>query len=171
MRDIYQYAQECINMLEDIGIRLGNIQPKDFSINTRAKNRFGECRTFSRNGHVVRHTININADLLDERNEDDQLINTILHELLHTVEGCQNHGAAWQYEAEKVRRAYGINISRTGDPRELNYWRGNMERVVNYKCCCEKCGYTYSRQRYSDIISHPENYMCGVCGGNIKRIL
>lgn len=37
---------------------------------------------------------------------------TIVHELLHTCEGCFNHGAKWKYYAEVMNNKYGYQITR-----------------------------------------------------------
>ena len=41
MRDLEKYALECMEMLDNLGITYGNI--KEFTVNTRALRRWGQC--------------------------------------------------------------------------------------------------------------------------------
>ena len=85
MRDLTAYAIECMNELDNIGIEYGNII--EFTVNTRAKKRWGQCRAVPGG-----YSINISSVLLDERNDEKGLKETIHHELLHSCKGCMNHG-------------------------------------------------------------------------------
>ena len=108
MRDLQSYVINCMEKLDHIGIEYGNVI--DVEINTRAKNRWGQCKRIPGG-----YTINVNAALLDENicPDDLGLKNTILHELLHSCNGCFNHGDKWKILAQKVYDEYGINIKRT----------------------------------------------------------
>ena len=44
MRDLTAYAIECMTELDNIGIEYGNII--EFTVNTRAKKRWGNARLF-----------------------------------------------------------------------------------------------------------------------------
>ena len=99
MRDLMEYANFCMEMLDEINIPY--CEPESFTINTRAR-RWGQCKYIRASGKFY---ININITLLDERNGEDGLINTILHELLHTCPGCMNHGAEWKKWAEKCGKS------------------------------------------------------------------
>ena len=112
MRDLETIAYECMEKLDALAIPYGNVT--EISVNYRAKSRWGQCR----HGKDGTHSININAELLDERNDVRGLENTILHELLHTCPGCNNHGEIWKTYAEKVNAAYGYNIKRCSDAYE-----------------------------------------------------
>lgn len=172
MRDLMEYARMCMGMLDEIGIQYGNIT--EFSVNTRARKRWGQCKAIPGG-----YTININVALLDERNDEDGLINTMLHELLHSVKGCMNHGENWKREAAKVYRAYGINIKRGATAAEkgvaeetrIPYKPRNIDHSIKYIFKCKCCGQIVKRQKASKFTQHPENYKCAVCGGKFERIL
>lgn len=89
MRNLEDVAIECMEMLDRIGIKYGNV--KEVIPNSRARSRWGQCKIVPGG-----FQININVDLLDERNSIDGLKETLLHELLHTVSGCFNHGREWK---------------------------------------------------------------------------
>lgn len=164
MRDLQQYARECLNELDEIGIEYGNIT--EFIVNTRAKRRWGLCKTVPGG-----FQISISSILLDERNNEEGLKNTIIHEILHTCKGCLNHKENWKRLANKVNAAYGYNIKRCSNAEE----KGVLEetrppvpvRQANYFVVCEDCGKTYSRTKKSKLITNPGRYRCGVCGGKL----
>lgn len=111
MRDLELITLACMEKLDKLGIPYGNIL--EVTINTRAKSRWGQCRHCAEG-----HKINISARLLDDSTDIRGLENTILHELLHTAPGCNNHGAVWKAYAEKVNAAYGYNIKRASTAYE-----------------------------------------------------
>jgi predicted SprT family Zn-dependent metalloprotease len=165
MRDLNLVAIECMKMLDDIGIKYGNV--KEFKINTRAR-RWGQCKRITGG-----YSINISATLLDERNDIDGLKNTIIHELLHTCDGCMNHGEKWKAMAKKVHQAYGYNIKRCSDTDEKGVKKDTRpkQKAIKYKyeVKCKKCGNVYQRSKMSNVIQHPEHYTCGKCHGELVR--
>lgn len=167
MRNLNLIAKECMEMLDGLGIEYGNI--KEFKVNTRAHSRWGQCKRV-----IGGYSININVALLDERNDINGLKNTILHELLHSCDGCMNHGEKWKAMARKVNDAYGYNIKRTssssekGVDKELNK---HTEIVYRYAVQCKECGHIYKRSKMSNVIKHPDDYRCAHCHGKLKRIM
>ena len=164
MRDLMSYANFCMEMLDEINIPYSKVE--QFTINTRAR-RWGLCSL--RNG---KYYIQINVTLLDERNGEDGLINTILHELLHTCPDCMDHGTQWKFWAEKVRKAYGYNIKRTSDDEEKEVTTGNLnyhKREYKYLVYCKKCGKLVGkRKRKCDVLDNIGRYRHGGgCGGNL----
>ena len=166
MRDLNAIAKECMKMLDDIGIKYGKVV--EFKVNTRAHKRWGQC-----NRVTGGFSININKIFLDDRNDIDGLKNTIIHELLHTCDGCLNHGPQWKALASKVNDVYGYNIKRCSDANEKGIKKDTRpkHKILKYKyeIKCEKCGHVYKRTKMSAIIQHPEQYRCGHCHGNLKR--
>ena len=161
MRDLQQYARECLKELDAIGIEYGNITK--FVINTRANKRWGLCEPVPGG-----FQIEISSVLLDERNDEAGLKNTIIHEILHTCKGCQNHQENWKRVAQKVNAAYGYNIKRTSSTLEKGVLEETMPPIpANYVVECKCCGYTYTREKKSKLITNMERYRCGVCGGRL----
>lgn len=162
MRDLTTHVLECMEMLDAIGIEYGNI--KEVTVNTRAKRRWGQCRAIPGG-----FSININADLLDERNSVEGLENTIIHELLHSCKGCMNHSEKWKALARKVKSAYGYEIKRCGSSNDKGV---EYQREITYKYIiqCENCKRLIKRQRKSVLVEYPCLYKCGTCGGNLHLI-
>lgn len=163
MRDLKTYIKKAINMLESAGVHCGNII--DCEVNTRAK-RWGQCRKVP-DGYVI----SINASLLDERNAEDGLMNTILHELIHSVKGCFNHGKNWKAVAEKINRKYGYNIKRISSAEEKGVSSETIpKRNVKYKFVCSGCGAEVVRERASKFTNNCQNYHCAKCGGSFEQV-
>lgn len=168
MRDLNIVARECMSELDRIGIEYGNV--KKFEVNTRAKSRWGRCRKTG--GYYI---IEVNVDLLDERNDLNGLKETILHELLHSCKDCMNHGKEWKRLAAKVNHTYGYNITRCSNAEEkgVSFHRTTTRKTpmeYKYAIKCNKCGQVVRRSKMSKTIQRPDLYRCGICGGGFTRI-
>lgn len=166
MRDLESYALRCMEKLDQLGIKYGNILA--VTPNTRAKSRWGQCRKVPGG-----YTININVDLLDEESGPDGeegLINTLLHELLHSCEGCMNHGPNWKALAATVYRATGYNIKRTSSAEEKGMTPSIRAVKYKYAVQCECCGHVFYRQKACKLTKHPEWFRCGICKGSLVKI-
>lgn len=171
-RDLNEYAENALQMAKDCGIPYGIIT--DFSVNTRAKSRW--ARTW-KNGDIYR--IEVSCDLLDDRNNEKGLYNTLLHEILHTCKGCLNHGAKWKEYAEIIRKEYGYEIKRASTYEEKGIceevaktrkeYRKNREKVKHI-IRCKKCGHEFKRKRKSKFTENYTIYKC-FCGGELEKIL
>ena len=164
MRDLMKYAIECMTELDKLEIEYGTVV--EWKINTRAKQRWGLCR-HTPNEHIIE----INKILLDENNDEQGLKDTIIHELLHTCKGCNNHGTKWKQLAETVNRTYGYNIQRTSTAEEKGVVNDTYKyhpMATKYLVKCNHCHQTVAkRTRRCGVVEHPENYWCGNCGGSL----
>lgn len=160
MKDLKKLANECMTELDAIGIQYGNVI--SWEVNTRAKNRWGQCRYIGGG----RYSINITNRLLDDNLPDEAAKQTIIHELLHSVDGCMNHGTNWKRVADKVNRVYHYNIKRTTSYDE----KGVEPPKPKYIVACPCCGRTWEYVRMCDTVKRPQAYTCGVCHENLERI-
>lgn len=156
MRNLEMVANECIVELNDCNIRINKV--KEIKVNNRAKNRLGICRRI--NGEYI---IEISDILLSNNVPLKSLKQTILHELLHTCDGCMNHKEKWKRYANIVNKKYGYNISRVTNMREIGIDIDNIDLGYKYKATCKCCGQVIKRKRKSDFIKHPNFYTCGKC--------
>lgn len=165
MRDLIELANVCMLELDEIGIEYAEVI--HWEVNTRAKKRWGLC-THNLNGS---YTISISSRLLADDVAVDGAINTIIHELLHTVQGCMNHGENWKREANKVNRAYGYNIKRGSTAEEKGVEPiEDMPKAIKYQFKCKECGVIYNRTRASKFTKNWQNYRCGYCKGKFEKI-
>lgn len=158
MKDLQLYAKICLEELDAIGVEYGNIV--EFSINTRAKSRWGQCRY---NRATKEYKINIASILLTEEASEKALKDTLFHEIIHTCDGCFDHGREWQSVADLVNDCYAMNIKRCTTSEEKGV---DLERTKNYKYYfkCSKCGQVVKRQRESQFTRMYSKYGCGRCG-------
>lgn len=166
MRDLEKYLARCEKILTQLQIPFRH--PDEILPNTRAKKRWGQC-VWTPWGV----SININAILLRPDVPADALKTTILHELLHTVPGCRNHGDRWKQYAQIVSKATGLNIRRTNDlAREYGFERlcqaQTSEKTYRYLVRCDQCGTSSRYQRAGKVVVHPERYRCSHCGGTLS---
>lgn len=176
---------ECLNELKSIGINLEekDIGKIDISFAKRKTKRYGCCKqeepdktTAYRQKRIVhyrkynKHHIEISKWLMDLN--DDIIKNTIIHEMIHCLPDCNNHGKEFKKYSKLINEKLGYNISRLGNKKE-DYEKSNVEfkeenLKYKYVIVCEKCGLIYYRQRMAKNFT--KKYRCGKCRG-ILRIL
>lgn len=158
MKNLYTIAKSCLIELNSIGIYPEHIN--EFTVNYRAKRRWGQCK-LDRNGY----SISISAVLLDDAVPDRAVKDTVIHELLHAVDGCMNHGYEWQSLADKVNKAYGYNIKRCTSPADKGV-NLNNDSDYHYIITCKDCNTTWKYMRYSRTVKCCQNNTARCsCGG------
>lgn len=159
-QEVNALLAQLMERLRGLGIPLGREIDPQVQVNTRAQRRLGCC--ICREG---RFTIQVSARLLDQ---PQQLENTLLHELLHTCYGCQNHGKRWKAYAQKAGQALGVSITRTAPSKgPLPPLR---QEPVKYLLRCQRCGREFPRRRMCKSLRQPQRYRCP-CGGALRRVL
>lgn len=156
-------ARECMSELDAIGIQYGKIQA--FTVNTRAQNRWGQCRR--KDGT---YTINISYRLLENTVPVKYLKNTLLHEILHTCKNCMTHTGEWKNAANKVNVAYGYNIKRTTSAAEYGIQLETVQKQPKHLFKCDCCGQEIPRYRESDFTRNYTSYRCEKCKGHIIKL-
>lgn len=166
MKDLNTLAAACTQDLLSIGIQPGTVNK--WIINTRAKCRWGLCKSVA----PGLFDISIAYCLLQDNIDDQAAKDTILHELLHTVKGCNGHKGKWKELASKVNAQLPqYTIKRTTSYNEKGVERATKVRTNRYTVRCPKCGKEYHREKESKVIKYPERYQCGLCGSRLERVL
>lgn len=91
-----------------------------------------------------------------------------MHEILHTVPGCFNHGKLWKAMADVVNNSsYGYNVKRLAELEDLDKTviKDRYKYVLKCKRCKKKIGFT----KKNKIIKHYKDCRCQ-CGGKFKKI-
>ena len=164
MKDLMKLVGECQRDLASINIRTGVV--KTWSVNTRAKARWGLCTKVARSAFAIQ----IAAALLQDDVDDQAAKDTIVHELLHTIPGCFKHTGKWKQYALLVNRMlpqYTIKRGSSFEEKGLEDTRPEPE--CRYMLKCLRCGSEIGRQRMSAAVEHPERFRC-TCGGRLTRI-
>lgn len=176
---------ECINELNSIGIDMndkliGNI---NITLTNRSKKRYGVCKQEEPDKKYLYkekigrkiiikcnrynlHHIEISRWVMDL--EDSIIKNTIMHELIHCIPFCSNHGQEFKKFANEINSKLGYNIKTTGNVKE-DYEKSNLEyteetKKYKYKIKCINCGKEYLRIRKPSNI---KKYRCGICNGKL----
>jgi len=95
--------------------------------------------------------------------DDQELKNTILHEMIHTIVGCCNHGMLWKQYATIVTKATGHEITRTGCVSSII--KKEMVGKAKYIVTCDKCNRKIYRYKKSKLVTESYYYLCE-CGGS-----
>lgn len=172
---------ECIEELKKVDLdftdekKYGKI---DIKIAKRNAKRYGCCKQENpdksnkvwQNGKIQYakfyiHHIEISKWLMELN--DEIIKNTIIHELIHCLPNCNNHGKYFKYYANIIKKELGYNITRLGN-KEEDYKKSGIELKkeekkikYKYKAICKKCGQVYFRQRIQKNFTR--KYVCGKC--------
>lgn len=166
-------VQEIFNMAvqicEENGYKPIKLVPK-CGYTTR-QNVFGVCaeRRYKGTKEVIYTKISVNKKFAEKANEQ-QMLNTLLHECLHSACGAdEHHGGKWALAAKTLNRRYGYQLSVTADYKDEN-GETISTKADKYIIQCKCCGHKYFYSRLTKAVKNPSLYRCGHCGGNIKRI-
>ena len=180
---------ECIDELKKIGIVILNEKQYgkiEISIAKRNNKRYGCCKQENpdKNYKIItkigrrkvikyerfnKHHIEISKWVMEL--EDNIIKNTIMHELIHCMPYCNNHGKEFKKYANMINDNFGYDISRGGDKKK-DFEKSNIEyketKNYNYKIICEGCKQEFYRQRLNKNFTR--RYRCGKCGSKFEVI-
>lgn len=155
MKDLMSLVAICKADLDGIGIKYGRVS--NWTVNTRAKCRLGQCGKIA----AGLFDINISEALLKEDVDDQITLNTIMHELLHTVPGCFTHKGKWKVYAEFVNKRFTqYNIKRVAKECEMGIVVERKPPVYKYILRCTKCGQEIKRQKETKVVINYKRYRC-----------
>lgn len=128
-------------------------------------------RLFSTLGYAKKSkdfcTIDISQAILEEKEYDDKMKkNILIHEILHCCNGTNGHTGRWQRLANLVNSELGYNINAFAEREEYVH----IAKGQRYAVRCKKCGEVFERRVRSAVITHPERYKCGKCGGRLEEV-
>ena len=180
---------ECIDELKKIGIDILNEKQYgkiEISIAKRNNKRYGCCKQEDpdKNYKIItkigrrrvvkyerfnKHHIEISKWVMEL--EDSIIKNTIMHELIHCIPYCNNHGTEFKKYAKLVNNSYGYDVSRVGNKKK-DFEKSNIEYIepknYNYKIICKNCKQEFYRQRLSR--NFIKKYRCIKCRGTFEVI-
>ena len=173
--------KECLEELKSINIiNFDEIGEIDISFAKRKTKRYGCCKqeepdksTAYREKRIIhyrkynKHHIEISKWLMDLNG--DIIKNTIIHEIIHCLPDCNNHGKEFKKYSKLINEKIGYNITRLGNKKE-DYEKSNLEfnenQKIKYVIACENCGLIYYRQRMAKNFT--KKYRCGKCRGKLR---
>lgn len=180
---------QCIQELKQIGINLEKneqIGTIEIQLSNRSTKRYGVCkqeepdpearyiekrgrRKIIKYARYKKHKIEISTWVMQL---DENIIkNTIIHELIHCIPNCNNHGKEFKKYANYINTKLGYTIKTTGNKKE-DYEKSNIQyqedTTYKYKIKCQKCGQIYYRKR--KCTNFTKKYRCGKCGGKLTIV-
>ena len=178
--------EECLQELLSIGIDMKSEEYGEISIKVANRNnkRYGCCKQeepdkrykiVQRTGRYRcikyerfnKHTIEISKWVLDL--EDNIIKNTIMHELIHCMPFCNNHGDMFKKYARYINKNLGYDISRLGNKKE-DYEKSSLEyeeKAFKYTIKCTRCGKVIYRNRLTKDFFR--KYRC-LCSGKLTLL-
>lgn len=175
---------ECLVLLNKIGFDISDIGIITIKISSKNYKRYGCCRQeepdvstkyiekvgrkkYIKYAIYKKHTIEISPWVFEL--SIDVLRNTLMHEIIHCMPYCNNHGKEFKKYAKYINDQLGYKIETKGN-KEKDYLESNMifkeKSKNNYQIICEKCGYFFNRIRIN--VDYEKRYRCGKCGGRLK---
>lgn len=171
--DLDKMLKKGIEMLKESNIPISKSICPNIRL-FRSHRRFGQCcgPLSSKNKTSYAFVIEISEYVLQM--SERAMMNTILHELLHTCPDCMNHGPTWRAYAAVAKTDWGYNIRRIiGDKekKDLEMLREGFKRKdYQYIITCPSCGTVWKRRINSTFVQRAELYTCSRCKVHLKRI-
>lgn len=180
---------QCLTELSSIGIDMRNqelIGNIDIKLTTRASKRYGCCKQedpdksykiVTKRGRqkiikyekFQKHHIEVSNWVM--KLNDDIIKNTIMHELIHCIPFCNNHGSEFKKYAHYINQRLGYHITTKGNIKE-DYEASQLEykeeNNYKYKIMCQNCGQIIYRKRWNSNLI--KRYRCGKCKGKLKLV-
>ena len=155
----------CYNQLCDLGYK-AELDRKRYQLQfIDGLSTLGKCRNHGNNKYTIYLSKN-HADISEEK----YVINTVMHELIHSLDNCMSHTGRWKQIANIVNNRYGYNITRveTDNAAYSEYYHDIKMSRIKYEITCTCCGATTNYQRktkaVTNIANHIGRYRCNGCG-------
>lgn len=160
-KDLIMLTESLREDLKNLGIPISdNIE--DVTINRRAKSRFGACKVKKKPLGGRTYLLEISEEILEC--ETKLISSVIVHELLHTCNGCFNHGKKWKKYCKIVEEHLGLSLSRTNKYENFGLEPPAEKEQIKYIVKCTGCGAVFPRKRMCPLVKNPSKYKCGKCG-------
>lgn len=160
MKDFEALKEKSLSDVKSAGIQIGKIV--SWEINKRAKTRWGQCKKNIDGTYAIQIS---SALLTDDRISEKAVLETMIHEILHTCKDSMNHTGRWKKNADIMNRIYGYNIKRItrGSEKGVEDYK-STPLAIKYVFTCRGCGAKIYRKRDSKFTRNYRRYGCTRCG-------
>ena len=167
--NLNQMLDSCKSELVSLGFFELNAKIYRLEINSRFKNTLGQCH-YNKLSRV--YTISISKDFMKICPE--YVKNTMMHELIHSINGCMNHGPNFQYVANLVNSKFGYDVHTKAYYDSYNTYLNNT-KTYKYKVKCSHCGKEWFYEKAGKIVrgiqKNPHSCRCPICKTNTFTII
>ena len=164
---IYNYIDKANTILSTC---FKNYRPPSIAVKiTHAKSYWANIRTVANHSYLI-HISSIFNQITSDELFDKRLLSCLLHELIHTMPGCMNHGSTFKKMASKIN-AEVPEYSITTSTCSRDY--GIQEEPIKYKYIirCKYCGKETKYQRKSFYTQHLDQLVCINCDKSTFELL
>lgn len=128
---------------------------------SRARSKWGSVKYNSLFDAFELTISDVFEEIKDEKKAKNRLLSTVIHELIHTIPGCMNHGSNFKYYAVLVNREYSfLHVQRCTSMEEYG-----VERKKNpkYTVRCADCSREWKFMRRTSTIDRLQKCYCPYC--------
>lgn len=162
-----ELVNKACEMVNDIIIfNRNDINFKAYDIGTH---RVGYCKRIRTLKKDLFHVVINTLFLITE----EEIINTLIHEILHTINFDCGHKFQWLYLANKINIKFGLKIQRCSNHSTetinniLINERNKKALILKCKCCKKE----FIRKRAIDRVKfNLDRYQCGHCRGRLEIV-
>lgn len=151
--EMNRILQDCIKKVESVGETVLPIHPK-VNVNKKLRSTLGYCKCYDKPVEIDV------SEITFELSPMSAIEDTIMHEVIHAVPDCDNHGEKWKTVADKINKKYGYNIKRTANLADMGI---SKDVFYKYLIICKNCGEIHYRQKKINPKSI-QIYGCTKCG-------
>lgn len=170
LRDFERDVDEAKEKLVEIGYEEVSHKHYYLEFNTRSRKRFGSCLKKSETECIIE----LNK-LYSDVAPIEEVRSTIMHELIHSIKSCYDHGRVWKGVVTRVNNAYGYNI-KTG--KTVESYTNHIASITGYKYSvrCNGCKIISNFTRETKLIKKLKrggmpSYRCCRCKSEDLELL
>lgn len=129
---------------------------------SKARSKWGSVKYNRVMGTFELTISNVFEDIKNDREASEKLLSTVIHELIHTIPGCMNHGFNFKYYAALVNKKYPkLNIQRCTSMSQFGIQKAKKEPL--YVVVCNNCKRKWNYYRRSKIFDCISRCKCPYC--------
>ena len=121
------------------------------------------------------HVIELSEYAMEDRGS---IKNTLAHEMIHTMPGCQNHKATFKRNAilckqlgyDVTTRATHAEAKASGITDAYKAKRKRIDASSKYAIACPECGMTWRYKTLCKAVKNPGVYRCCKCKRTLIRV-
>lgn len=168
--DLQIVMKEVYKEIKDVGIPCKEIEGVKW---TNARKKWGAC--WNKGG---KYNITI-SDMLKQNGIKEEAVKSVIaHEIIHTCEGCWNHGKQFRKYCEIVQKKYGYNpIGTRPDgghkPEDLDIKEEMVfgDQMFKYIIQCVDCGKKWKYNRRQQWFGKLNKCRCPYCKDNTLKMV
>ena len=155
LRNLQEIYNICLKECHNANIPIKDKNIIDIGIvDCNLVNYFGICISQTKVDDFI---IFVRSDLMDESCPINELKETIIHELIHTCDGCWKHTKTWMKYARILNTKYGYELTTSKDKDTVFH----KEKPILHRFVCPKCSSIYNMRSENSIPN--SYYVCPFC--------